>query len=880
MVSSQTDNQQTKSSAKPVACDHCGLPVPRGLINESADKQFCCNGCKTVYEVIHACGLDPYYSIRQRAEDTGQLKKQKASTSSRKYSEFDDDKFYELYCQRLDQLRAITETESQEDMDETSGGRFAIDFYLEGVHCAACVWLIEKLPMVCDGVLEARLNLGKSLVRITWDRDTVELSKVARMLDSLGYASHPAQGSEARLIRTREDHKFLIRIGAAAVCAGNTMLIAFALYAGMFSWMEDQHRELFRWLSLAIGVVALAWPGQIFLRGAWAAIRTKTPHLDLPIAVALVAGTIAGAAHTFRGVGEIYFDSLSVLILLLLVGRWFQHRQQRNADDAVQLLFSLTPRSARLVDCKEQDESNITQLFDNSECEVREVPIEGINENDIVEVRAGGVFSVDGDVFAGKSSVNEAILTGESRMRDLVVGDHVCAGTVNESATVWVKVRQAGEGTRIGKLMQFVEKFAREKSPSVALADRIAGYFVVIVIAIATLTWLSWMFIDSTVATEHAIALLIVACPCALGLATPLTIASGIGKAAKLNILVKGGSALEKLAKPGRIYLDKTGTITKGQTTLRSFSTTSTQNKSFTDTQLKAAILLIEQQSSHHIAKAFVEAFCADDSIVDASYDLKLGEVEQLPEGGIVAEINNKQIVIGAKRFIESRNITTNTNVDEYVNSIINEGLTCVVIAADNKITAVAGFGDGIRNDSADAITQLKQLGWQVGILSGDGQEIVDEVAQHVGLNDRNTKDEIKGGMSPEDKLNVVKDHEQSDALTVMVGDGVNDAAALAAADVGIAVNGGAEASLSAADIYLAQPGLTGIVELLVLAKRTTKIIRKNLLISLSYNVIAVLLAAFGLINPLVAAVLMPISSLTVISLAVGGIWIGGKRRL
>ncbi|WP_200761428.1 heavy metal translocating P-type ATPase [Poriferisphaera corsica] len=835
-------------------CDHCGLPVPRGLWVDDADLQFCCNGCKTVYEVIHSCGLDPYYTIRERAESGGGVDKQKAATSGRKYREFDDETFYELYCQRL---------------GEEGSERFAIDLYLEGVHCAACVWLIEKLPLVCDGVLEARLHLGKSLVRVTWDRSVVALSKIARMLDSLGYAAHPAQGSETQLLRTREDHKFLIRIGAAAVCAGNTMLIAFALYAGMFSWMADEHRELFRWLSMFIGVVALLWPGQIFLKGAWAAIRMRTPHLDLPIAVALVAGTVTGIIHTMLGQGEIYFDSLSVLILLLLVGRWFQHRQQRQADDAVQLLFSLTPRRARLV--MTENESDLERVFDSGHGVVREVPIEGINAGDVVEVLAGEVFSVDGDVCAGRSSVNEAILTGESRMRDLLVDDHVCAGTVNESAKVWVKVRQAGEGTRLGKLMQFVERFAREKSPSVAMADRIAGWFVVVVIILASMTWLGWFLIDRGMATEHAIALLIVACPCALGLATPLTIASSIGKAARSDILVKGGSALENLSKPGRIYLDKTGTITKGQTTLRECYVDSVCDD---PVWLKAAVLVIEERSSHHVAKAFVEAFNGHESLVDRSYDLRVGDVEQMANGGIVAEIDGREIVIGSLRFSNDRRINLGKKVLSEAETVVSDGLTCVVISLDGQGVGVAGFGDAVRDDSHKAIKALEKLGWQIGILSGDSQEIAEEVAVHVGLQGR----DIYGGMSPEEKLAVINETKELGQMTVMVGDGVNDAAALAAADIGIAVNGGAEASLSAADVYLARPGLGGIVELMGLSRRTVRVIRRNLGFSLSYNVITVMLAMLGLINPLIAAVLMPISSLTVITMAVGGVWVGKNK--
>ena len=292
-----------------VRCTHCGLPVPAGLVAPDGDAQFCCQGCRTVYQMIHGCGLDRFYRLRETADAAATP----ARTTQRQYGEYDDAVFRDLYCQTL------------------ADGVQATELYLEGVHCAACVWLVEKLPQVLPGVIESRLDMRRCLVRIRWLDERVKLSRIAGMLDSLGYPPHPARDVRARELRRREDHRFLIRIGVAAACAGNVMTLAFALYGGMFSGIEAEYARLFRWTSMLFGLIALLWPGSLFFRGAWAALRTRTAHLDLPIALGLLAGGLAGTVNAVLDRGEIYFDSLTMLIFLLQVGGWVQRRQQRRA---------------------------------------------------------------------------------------------------------------------------------------------------------------------------------------------------------------------------------------------------------------------------------------------------------------------------------------------------------------------------------------------------------------------------------------------------------------------------------------------------------------------------------------------------------------------
>lgn len=804
------------------ACDHCGLPVPAGLVEAGAERQFCCRGCRTAYEVIHGCGLERYYRLR---EADGAEAAPAKGTGAR-YGQFDDPTFDALYCREVD------------------GGLKQAELLLEGVHCAACVWLVERLPKVVPGVVESRLDLRRALVRVTWDPARVKLSAIGRTLDSLGYAPHPARDASARSVRRIEDRRHLVRLAVAGACAGNVMLLALALYAGVFDAIEPQYVALFRWTSMLISLVSLAWPGSVFFRGAIAALRTRTVHLDIPIALGLAAGGLWSVVSTIRGEGEIYFDSLSVLVFALLVGRFIQHRQQRWSADALELLFSLTPSSARLV-----DEAGT----------VREVPIEAVGRGDTVEVLAGESVPVDGVVVRGRSTIDQSLLTGESRPVSVREGDSVSAGAVNLSERLHVRVEATGEDTRVGRLMRIVERCAAERAPIVRMADRIAGWFLAGMIALAAVTLGVWLAIEPTAALGHAAALLIVTCPCALGLATPLAVTVALGRAAQRGILIKGGDPLEQLSRPGTIFLDKTGTITQGRTALVRWHGDD-------DARLLAASL--ESASSHPIARAIVAA------VADARLPAPESAAETTGRG-ITGRVGGREVAVGSPAFIRGLGAEAPAWLDDVEREILRDGLTPVLVAVDGRIVAAAALGDPIRPDAAASIAELRRLGWRVGILSGDHPEVAQAVARAVGVD----PEEARGGLTPEDKLAAVRDAgaRGGDGPVVMVGDGVNDAAALAAATVGIAVQGGAEASLSAADVYLNRPGLAPILELLTGSRRTLGVIRRNLAASLVYNGVAATLAVTGVITPLIAAVLMPASSLTVLTLSYRSRTFGGR---
>lgn len=797
-----------------ILCDHCSLPVPAGLVDPEGEHQFCCGGCESVYNVLHGAGLDGYYGIRDAvAKDN-----QPAASSNQSYEELDDPAFQSACVTNL------------------PGGECETELLLEGMHCAACVWLIERLPRVCPGVVESRANIRTRSAVVRYAPDRVPLSRVAQALDKLGYAAHPARGAGAREARRREDRRFLIRVGVAGAIAGNVMLLAIALYGGALSGIDEFWEHTLRYYSMGLGLLSLVWPGRVFFTGALAALRTRTAHLDIPVALALAVGGIWGSYNTLTRSGEIYFDSLSVLVFFLLVGRWIQHRQQRGAADQVELMLTLTPTSAE-------------RLLDDGT--IKRVPIEAVEVGMRVRVEAGGSIPCDGIIEHGATQVDNALLTGESRPVPRGFGDEVIAGATNLGSPIVVTVSAVGDSTRAAKLMALVASATADKAPIVQFADRIAARFVIVVITIAIATLALWTLrADLRTGIEFATALLIVTCPCALGLSTPMAMSIALGRAAKQGVLIKSAAAIEAMSNPlklnGVMVLDKTGTLTQGRTRVV---------RSACDPELLACGAAIESGSSHPLARAIIEA-CHEDHALIAT------DITQTIGAGIEGRVGGRRVRVGSPEFVGSFAQLTEANRAS-IDAMLAEALTPVIIADDQGRVGVLGIGDPLRDDTIDAVAMLRARGWDLHLCSGDHPEIASRIAEQVGI------DHAMGGISPERKADLVRSlREQGHRRIVMVGDGINDAAAMALADVGIAVHGGAEAALQAADVYLTAPGVMPIEALCDLSRHTMKTIHIGLAVSLCYNTVAASLAIAGLISALIAAVIMPMSSLSVVALA------------
>lgn len=811
LVTERDDVTTSSSNAMPsvvtdIACSHCGLPVPSGFVNADASEQFCCAGCHTAFGILHSHHLDQYYRFAERRETA-------VRPSGRKYEEFDHPSFAQLY------------------VTTTSDGLSRTELYLEGVHCSSCVWLVERMPLLVPGVARAELDVRRSLAVVEWDLAAVPLSAIAQSLDALGYPPHPFRGVVRDTMRKREDRAMLVRIGVAGAIAINVMLASLALYSGGVNGMDAQFERFFRWVCFLVIVPTFIWPGRVFFTGAWAALRTRSLHMDLPIAIALAAGLVRGAINTVRDSGPVYFDGLAVLIFALLVGRFLQQRGQRMAADAAELLHAVAPSSARIV---EDDVS-------------REVPTEALLPGMVLDVRAGESFAADGVVVIGQSAVNAALLTGESRPTRVVEGARVFAGTLNVEAPLRVRVDEAGESSRIAKLLRQVEESARRRAPVVQLANRMAGIFVAVVLTLAIVVFAVGMWVVPDRALDNAIALLIVTCPCALALATPLAITVAVGRAAGRGMLVKGGDALELLAKPATLVLDKTGTLTEGRTALVSWVGAE---------WVQPLVLSLEEGSSHPLADGFRRAW------VDMP-TLPVRDAMHVSGGGMIGAIDGHVVRVGSPAFVRDGLDAAARDIDVSLADAINaidRTLTPVHVAIDGVLVAAAGLGDRIRDDALESLQQLRARGWKTIILSGDSPDVVASVGRTLGFRAH----ELVAAATPEDKLAFVESLKRQGPV-VMVGDGVNDAAAIAAATVGIGVHGGAEACLATADIYLARPGLGALVELTDGAQRTMRVIKRNIAFSIGYNIIGAALAATGLLTPLIAAILMPTSSITVV---------------
>lgn len=789
--------------AAALCCDHCGLPVPQQSRRSAAGHAFCCAGCLVVWDILHDRGLGEFYRL-------GERRGAPVRPTATGFAEFDHPAFHALHVERRP--------------DGASEGLF----YLEGVHCRSCVWLVEHVPLLLDGTILAELDVARSMVRLVWDGERRRLSEIAVELDRLGYRLHPFRGRAREALRRVEDRAMLVRIGIAGAIAGNVMMLALAIYSGWFGGMENGVQRYLRWMSLLLTAPAVLGPGRVFFRGAWGALRARRLHMDVPIALAIVAGFARGAVNTWTDRGPIYFDGVAALIFLLLAGRFLLQRAQRIATGATDLLHSLAPATARV----------------RAGNEIHVVPADALLPGMEVEVRPGESIPADGVVLEGRSAIDLGLLSGESRPVHVGPGERVFAGTVNRSSPLHVAVECCGEATRLARILGDVDRAAARRAPVVLQADRLAGWFVGIVLVLAAATWGYWFAQGDRAALDHAIALLIVTCPCALALATPLAFTVAIGRASHVGILVRGGDAFETLAGHGVLYLDKTGTVTEGRNTLVEWEG---------PVETCDLVLALEARSNHPIAAGFRDAW-------GMGSGMKAEAVTEVAGGGIEGRVGGRTVTVGSPAFVCARCDSTVPGRSSTTHSFEGAALSPVWIAIDGAVVSRAWFGDPLREGAREAIERLRRRGWRVRLLSGDDRSVVRSVGCRLGI----AEDDCIAEMSPEAKLHEIE-RAASAGPTVMVGDGFNDAAAIAGATVGIGVKGGAQACLAVADIYLSRDGLDPLVELFEAAGHTMMALRRNLVFSLVYNLVGAGLAMTGRIDPLIAAILMPASSLTVI---------------
>jgi Cu2+-exporting ATPase len=829
------------------ACAHCGLPVPASLVREGEPAQFCCGGCRQVYTLVREWGFDQYYRLVE--QQRGALVP--ARVTGRRFDDFDDETLQAQASEKIGDERRCTR------------------LYLEGVHCAACVWLVEKLPAVLRGVDEVRLNVGTAVAEITWRPAHTRLSVIGRALDRLGYTPHVHLASRVQEARRSEDRAALIRLGVATACAMNLMFMHGALYAGGSTGMAWAYETFFRWMSLLVAVPVLVFSARPFYQAAIAGLRARVVHIDLPVSIALSVAFAASAWNTVRGTGPLWFDSLAMLVAALLGARQLQRGAQRAALDRADSL-----RGVAFLEFARK------LVGDGPEAPAVEVPLAALAPGDRVEVRSGELVPVDGIVLSGRSSLDNAVLTGETAAVSVAEGDAVNAGATNLGARLVVRVAAAGERTRVGALLAIVQEALSRKPALLRTTDRLARRFVQVLLVVAAVTGLAWLHRGPGVALERVVALLVVACPCAVGLSVPLAMSVALMRAARGGIFVKNPDALERLRHVDTVLLDKTGTISEGRATVARWHG---------EGVVLEFARALEAESSHAVARAFRETSRRAVRVVRT-----VEHVTETPGRGIAGRLDGHKVRVGTRVHVEVDGAPVPEEIASVAAAMVADGLSPVFVALDGRVAGVAGIGDALRPEARHTVAALRARGVRVRILSGDHPDVVARVGAELGL----PPEDVLGGLAPEAKRAIVAGlvADRADAAVkndnavmnqsavgtrlqpdshghparrpgavVMVGDGVNDAAALALADVGIAVHGGTGATIVAADIVLTREGVAPLLEILDGARRLRGVVVRNLAFSLFYNTVASALALAGLVGPLLAAVLMPISSLTVV---------------
>ncbi len=798
-------------------CSHCGLRF-RGRDNPpETEPVFCCAGCEAVYYALHDSGLDEFYDRRESWSVDEPRPVEQPGVNDDEVSLFDSPAFLNEQATRLDD------------------GTMKVQLHLEGVHCAGCIWLVERMPRLVDGVIEARLELTRARITIRWNPQRILLSEIATWLGQFGFTPHPIRSHSVKS-RSKAGRRMLMRVGICWAVAVNVMLLTIAHYAGLDAAADSGLYYTVLYTTFALSVVSLVVGATVFFRRAIANLKMGKLSMDVPISLGIAVGWGHSTWATFTGSGEVWFDSIVILTAALLTARYLQIRGNSMAADAADRLVSLLPQTARRI------------VEDTGE--IQTVPADTLEVGDRIRVLAGDVLPADGRVIDGSGQVSRAVLTGESDTTPVGVDDVVEAGTRNVAGPLVVQVTATGDATRVGRLMEWVDSEIADRAPVVQLADRLSGVFVAVVLAAAVATAVAWGFIDSSRAVANVVALLVIACPCALGMATPLALTVGAGQAASRGIHVKRDDVMESLNGVTDVIFDKTGTLTYGRPDVVEV---------FGNTEAATLGCQLERHSNHPLASALLR-WSRDHGVAPTpQHSSAIDDVEEVAGAGIRGIVDGREIAVGRLSWF----CDVPDSLRQDARRTTARGFTPVGVAVDGTVQAVIAVGDELREETPRILNELRSRGVRIHLVSGDHPQVVATVAEQLHID----PEYVFGGATPEQKLEYVEQlRNDTDAKTVaMVGDGVNDAAALQAADIGIAVHGGTEASLASADVFMGKQGVEPVAELLAGCRRTMHVVRRNLAGSGLYNLFGISLAAMGYITPLLAAILMPVSSLAVV---------------
>ncbi|MDY0194451.1 MAG: heavy metal translocating P-type ATPase [Sulfurovaceae bacterium] len=788
-----------------VKCTHCNLIFDESaMIIEKINNEtchFCCHGCQGVYHLLRSEGLDTFYD-----KLGGTTLTPPTNTIQDDLEKFDLDGFRNKYVKIL------------------PDGTNEINLIIEGIHCSACVWLNEKVLHKTDGIIEATINYTNNKAKVIWDNEVIDLSQIIQTIRSIGYDAFPYDPAlqEERAVKTRRD--YYARILVAVFGMMNIMWIAIAQYAGYFSGIEQKFKDILNVAEFVLATPVLFYSGWVFYRGAYFGYRNRIVNMDTLVAAGATLAYIYSIYAMVSRHGEVYFDSVVMIITFVLVGKYLEVLSKKHAVDTLDLLTSTIPTEVMVV------RDGVKSL----------IAVENIAIDDIIEVKAGEKIVIDGIITDGAGSFDQSSLTGESIPVHKQAGDVILSGSICLDSVVQYKATKDASNSLLHSIVNLLEESMTKKPKIEQLANSISGYFSVAILTIAIATFAGWYLYDGNFekALIISISVIVIACPCALGLATPMSTLVGISVAAKRGILFKEATFLETMAKSTMVAIDKTGTITEGKPSVVNAAI----HKEF-DHQLLYSLVA----SSNHPISQGVKRYLEDHN--DNLQELKLKEMQTLQAKGVIARYNTQLLAGGNSALMEELGIKTTFSSKH----------SLFFFAIDGILVASFELSDKLRAGAKEAIEKLKSMNLKISMLTGDHALSANAIAKEAGI------DNVYDNLLPQDKAALIDKFHDKKEIVIMVGDGINDSIALAKADIAIAMGSGADIAISVSDVVLLDEKPQKITEAYRISKRTYQAIKENLGFSIVYNIIAVPLAVMGFVYPLVAALSMSLSSLVVV---------------
>ena len=783
-------------------CFHCALPVERDdefqVEIDGSLKPVCCPGCKAVAELIRDTGMSSYYAMREAPQPgVG-----RPADDAAEWRVFDRD----------DMLDAFAET--REDEAEAT-------IYVGGMYCAACSWLVESTLTGIAGVESADVSPVTHRLRIRWKRGDVGLGRILAALANVGYEPQPLAPESAARPEVAEQRTALKRLLVASLGMMQAMMFAVGLYAGGYQGMDADMQHFLRLVSFVVTTPVVFYSARPFFAAAWRGIAARRPGMDLPVSLAVGTAYAASVYATFTRGEAVWYDSVTMFVFFLTLGRFLEMRARHRSIDRSRVLSSVLPNT-------------VTRVENGADVVI---PSSQLLAGDRVKVKAGEAIPADGFLVSNSTSVDEALLTGEATPLLKSAGDVLVAGSINLDCLIEMRVEKTGADTTLGTINRLSERARYARPAFVQLADRIASYIVVAILIIAVAVASFWLFMAPERAFVITLSVLVVTCPCALALATPAAFAAAGSRLADLRLLLTNGNAIEALSKASCVVFDKTGTLTHGMPVV---TTTSIVDPTFDEMTCLNIAGALEAVSTHPVASAFKHG---DETIIASAHRIAIGE-------GVAGTIAGRRWRLGKLPFAAQDAATTTVDPGT---------ATQVFLGVDGQLVATFDLDDEIRPDAVNVLRQLEALGLDISLASGDNEDSVRRVAAALGIGT------YRSGCSPEDKLGIIHAMQTSGETVIMVGDGINDAPVLAGADASVALAEGALLAQTNADLIMLGHSLQPLVTAFRTASKTMRIVRQNLAWAVVYNATALPLAAIGMVPPWAAAIGMSASSLIVV---------------